>query len=71
MAGIVKRSGAVEAANGVDLELGPRPVLGGLLRRRERSVPKLLFTPILSEPKENIGPADLSTARAPAGWEPR
>lgn len=37
----------------------------------KRSVPKLLFTPILSVTKENIGSVDLSTVRAPAGWKPR
>ncbi len=33
--------------------------------------PKLLFTPILSVTRENIGVVDLSTVRAPAGWKPR
>ncbi|HEU5393717.1 MAG TPA: sugar ABC transporter substrate-binding protein, partial [Candidatus Methylomirabilis sp.] len=37
----------------------------------KRSVPKLLFTPILSVTRENIAGVDLSTVRAPAGWKPR
>ncbi len=37
----------------------------------KREVPKLLFTPILSVTKDNIGTVDLSTVRAPAGWKPK
>ncbi len=37
----------------------------------KHEVPKLLFTPILSVTKENIGSVDLSLVRAPAGWKPK
>jgi ribose transport system substrate-binding protein len=37
----------------------------------KREVPKLLYTPILSVTKDNIGTVDLSTVRAPAGWKPK
>lgn len=37
----------------------------------KREVPKLLYTPILSVTKDNIGSVDLSLVRAPAGWKPR
>ncbi len=37
----------------------------------KREVPKLLFTPILSVTKDNIGTVDLSTVRTPAGWKPK
>ena len=40
-----------------------------LLEKRE--VPKLLYTPILSVTKENLGSVDLGLVRAPAGWKPR
>ena len=37
----------------------------------KREVPKLLFTPILSATKDNIGSVDLTLVRAPAGWKPK
>ncbi len=37
----------------------------------KKETPKLLYTPILSVTKDNIGAVDLTLVRAPAGWKPK